>query len=101
MCILLANISIYMYLFIFYLGGIYTPIPIKAHLILDFRETKTVRKSYPNTWHIRPNPDFTKFNVINGVNTFEVVVHQHRRNVLQPIEVEKCSKCLKSNDGDR
>ncbi|RHZ89752.1 hypothetical protein Glove_11g54 [Diversispora epigaea] len=53
-------------------GGRYSSIPIKSYLILDIRETRTVQKSYPNTWHITPNEDFTIFNVLEGTNAFDI-----------------------------
>ncbi|CAG8436596.1 9373_t:CDS:2 [Diversispora eburnea] len=52
--------------------GRYSSIPIKSYLILDIRETRTVQKSYPNTWHITPNEDFTTFNVLEGTNPFDI-----------------------------
>ena len=48
----------------FYLDGIYSQIPIQSYLILDFRETKTIKKLYPNTWYIKPTPDFLTLNIL-------------------------------------
>ncbi|CAG8664795.1 16754_t:CDS:2, partial [Dentiscutata heterogama] len=53
-------------------GGKYSSIPIKSYIILDIRETKTVVKAYPNTWHITPNADFTTFNIQDGSNSFDI-----------------------------
>ncbi|CAJ0908723.1 9418_t:CDS:2, partial [Entrophospora sp. SA101] len=55
-------------------GGRYSLIPIKSYLILDIRETRTVQKSYPNTWHITPNSDFSIFNVLAGTNIFDIPI---------------------------
>ncbi|CAG8466832.1 9849_t:CDS:2 [Cetraspora pellucida] len=53
-------------------GGKYSSIPIKSYIILDIRETRTVVKAYPNTWHITPNADFTIFNIQEGSNSFDI-----------------------------
>ncbi|CAG8605226.1 6848_t:CDS:1 [Scutellospora calospora] len=53
-------------------GGKYSSIPIKSYIILDIRETRTVVKAYPNTWHITPNSDFTIFNIQEGKNSFYI-----------------------------
>ncbi|CAG8762871.1 4196_t:CDS:2, partial [Acaulospora morrowiae] len=53
-------------------GGRYSPIPIKSYILLDIRETRIVQKSYPKTWHITPNADFTVFNVLEGTDTFNI-----------------------------
>ncbi|CAG8490918.1 270_t:CDS:2 [Ambispora leptoticha] len=53
-------------------GGTYSSIPIKSFLLVDIRETKTLVKSYPNTWHITPNKNFTIFSVTDGSNSFDV-----------------------------
>ncbi|CAH1762255.1 10895_t:CDS:2 [Entrophospora sp. SA101] len=57
-------------------GGRYSLIPIKSYLILDIRETRTVQKSYPNTWHITPNSDFSIFNVLAGTNIFDIPIRK-------------------------
>ncbi|KAG9307649.1 hypothetical protein G9A89_023214 [Geosiphon pyriformis] len=58
------------------LGGTYSSIPIKSFILIDIRETKSLVKSYPNTWHITPEKDFTTFTVTDGSAIFEVSVRQ-------------------------
>jgi hypothetical protein len=64
------------YKFIFYLGGRYSLIPIKSYIILDFRETTKVKKTYPNTLHILPSSDFSIFTVLDGTSNFEIPVRK-------------------------
>ncbi|CAI2171280.1 11502_t:CDS:2 [Funneliformis geosporum] len=71
-------------------GGRYSSIPIKDYIILDIRETRTVIKSYPNTWHITPNTDFTSFSIIEGSTSFDVSVRKVINRSNMKISTQEC-----------
>ncbi|RIA87642.1 hypothetical protein C1645_776802 [Glomus cerebriforme] len=90
-------------------GGRYSSIPIKDYIILDIRETRTVIKAYPNTWHIIPNTDFTSFSIIKSDASFNVPVKKvlNRSNMRissqehEALEYEMKSLKHKQNNDDK
>ncbi|CAJ0634801.1 10022_t:CDS:2, partial [Entrophospora sp. SA101] len=66
-------------------NGIYLPIPIQSYLILDFRETKMVRKFYSNTWYVKPNHDFSILNVSTEHDEFKIL--NKKKPMSQPSNI--------------
>ncbi|CAH1764523.1 22039_t:CDS:2, partial [Entrophospora sp. SA101] len=76
------------------IGGSYSKIPIKSHLILDIREKKSPSKTYVNVWPILPNTDYKIFCVVNisqeefsinvdYIDVYETTAKKRRHNVNQ------------------
>lgn len=60
----LIFLNIILYNIFKYIDGKYWCIPISSYMIIDIRQTKKLKKIYPNTWHIIPNNNFTRFEVV-------------------------------------
>ncbi|CAJ0760407.1 19010_t:CDS:2 [Entrophospora sp. SA101] len=67
-------------------------IDMKRHHERFQDETRTVQKSYPNTWHITPNSDFSIFNVLAGTNIFDIPIRKVYPSLLISKNLSRVTK---------
>lgn len=73
------NILNNFYIFYLFVDGKYSEIPIKEYLLVDIRQTVSVKKSYHNTWHIIPSEDLTYLNILKGEKEFKIFINNNKR----------------------